>query len=182
MIDADVLAREVVAKDTDGLRDVVAAFGTAILDREGELDRKALAAIVFSDDAARSKLNAIVHPLIAARTLRRASDLAASGEPLACYEAALIVENGLADAFRPLVVCACPPDVQAARIRARGGQTEDAFARIRAQKPLADKVAVADYVIDTSGTLDENRRQTDEVLRSICARLGVDEARYDGGG
>lgn len=178
VIDADVLAREAVAKGTDGLREVVTAFGPAILGRDGELDRKALAAIVFSDEAARRKLNAIVHPLIGARTLVRASELAAAGQPLACYEAALIVENNLADAFRPLVVCVCSEEVQVARVRARGDSGEDAFARIRAQKPLAEKVAAADYVIDTSGTLEENRRQTDEVLRSICARLGVDFARF----
>ncbi|HXN34453.1 MAG TPA: dephospho-CoA kinase, partial [Polyangiaceae bacterium] len=124
--------------------------------------------------AARKKLNAITHPRIAARALERAADLARAGEPLACYEAALIVENGLADAFRPLLVCSCPEDVQAARVRARDAESaEDAFVRIRAQKPLAEKIAVADYVIDTSGSLEESARQTDEVLRAICLRVGV---------
>jgi dephospho-CoA kinase len=146
-----------------------------VLDESGALDRKAFARLVFSDAGARQRLNAITHPRIAARTLERAAELAASGAPLACYEAALIVENGVADAFRPLIVCACSEEVQWARLRARdGASSEDALARIRAQKPLAEKVALADYVIDTNGSLQENARRTDEVLRSICARLGVD--------
>jgi dephospho-CoA kinase len=179
IIDADELAREVLAPGTDGLRKVVESFGEGVLGPNGALDRKALARIVFGDEAERRKLNAITHPRIAARTLVVAADLAGEGEPMACYEAALIVENGLADSFRPLVVCSCPEDVQEARVRTREATScEDALARIRAQKPLAEKVAVADYVIDTSGSLDDNASQTDEVLLKICARLGLDIGRY----
>jgi dephospho-CoA kinase len=179
VIDADELAREVVAPGTDGLRALVETFGPAVLDASGALDRRALARIAFSDEAMRAKLNAITHPRISALTADRGLALARAGEPLACYEAALLVENGVADAFRPLVVVACPEDVQMARVRARDASSaEEAMARIRAQKPLAEKVAAADYVIDTSGTLEENARRTDEVLARICARLGVDPARY----
>jgi len=179
VLDADELAREVVAPGTDGLREIVESFGRGVLDARGALDRKALARVAFADDAARAKLNAITHPRIAALTVERSSDLARAGEPLACYEAALIIENGAADAFRPLVVVACPPDVQLARIRSRdAASVEDALARIRAQKPLGEKVALADFVIDTSGTLAKSARRTDEVLALICARLGVDLARY----
>jgi dephospho-CoA kinase len=179
VIDADELAREVVAPGTDGLRALVEAFGEGVLGPGGTLDRKALARVVFADDEARRRLNAITHPRITRLSLERAAALAAEGEPLACYEAALIVENGVADAFRPLVVCACPEDVQLARVRARdGASAEDALARIRAQKPLAEKVAVADFVIDTSGPLEDNARRTDEVLRAVCQRVGVDPARY----
>jgi dephospho-CoA kinase len=174
IIDADELAREVVAPGTDGLREIVEAFGRGVLAPSGALDRKALARLVFADETARKRLNAITHPRIAARAIERAAELAAACEPLACYEAALIVENGHAEAFRPLVVCSCPEDVHAARVRARDKESaEDAFARIRAQKPLTEKVAVADYVIDTSGSLEQSARQTDEVLRAICLRLGV---------
>jgi dephospho-CoA kinase len=179
VIDADELAREVVAPGTEGLREIVEAFGTAVLDPAGTLDRKALASIAFADEAARSRLNAVTHPRIAALTVERSAELARAGEPLACYEAALIVENGAADVFRPLVVVACPEEVQIARVRARdGASARDAFARIRAQKPLGEKVAVADFVIDTSGTLEESARRTDEVLLAICRRLGIDPARY----
>lgn len=179
VVDADLLAREVVAPGTDGLRAVVDAFGPGVLDAEGALDRKVLGAIVFGDPAARRKLEAITHPRIGRLGMERAAEHGARGEPLVCYEAALLVENGLADAFRPLVVVACPEDVQLARVRSRDGATEDeARARIRAQKPLAEKIAAADHVIDSSGTLAHNAEQTDAVLRAICARVGVDPARY----
>jgi dephospho-CoA kinase len=169
----------VAAPKTEGLRAIVETFGEGVLGPDGLLDRQALARIVFSDDAARRRLNAITHPLIARRTAERTAELAAAGEPLVCYEAALLVENGAVDAFRPLVVVSCPPDVQIRRIRARDGASqEDALARIRAQKPLAEKVAAADYVIDTSGPLEESARRTGEVLAAICARLGIDLARY----
>jgi dephospho-CoA kinase len=184
VIDADELAREVVAPGTAGLREIVEAFGPGVLgpagpDGQQPLDRKALARIAFSDDAARKKLERITHPRITRRTVERSAELARAGEPLACYEAALIVENGAADVFRPLVVVACPEDVQIARIMARDGASrEDALARVHAQRPLADKVAVADFVIDTSGSLELSARRTDEVLAAVCARVGVDAVRY----
>ena len=179
VVDADELAREVVAPGTEGLAAVAAAFGPRALAADGSLDRRALAAIVFADEAARRTLNAIVHPRIALRTAERAARLDAAAEPLACYEAALLVENGTADAFRPLVVCACPEDVQVARVRERDGATaEEALARIRAQKPLAEKVALADHVIDTAVPVEAVLRRTDEVLVAVCRRLGVDPSRY----
>jgi dephospho-CoA kinase len=179
VIDADELAREVVAPGTGGLREIVETFGPGVLDASGALDRKALARIAFADDAARARLNAITHPRITALTFERSAELARVGQPLACYEAALIVENGAADAFRPLVVVACPEEVQLARVRARdAASAADALARIRAQKPLGEKVAVADFVIDTSGTLEASARRTDDVLAAICDRLGIDRTRY----
>jgi dephospho-CoA kinase len=182
IVDADELAREVVAPGTDGLREVVEAFGGGVVAPSGALDRKALARVVFADETARKRLNAITHPRIAARTLERARELERSSEPLACYEAALIIENGLTEAFRPLIVCSCPEDLQAARLSARDGASrEEALARIRAQNPLAEKVAIADHVIDTSGSVESSARQTDAVLGAICLRLGIDAARYPAG-
>jgi dephospho-CoA kinase len=179
VIDADELARDVVAPGTEGLRAVVEAFGPETLAPDGTLDRKAVARVAFADPTARKRLEGITHPRITKLTMERAAELGRAGEPLGCYEAALIVENGVVDAFRPLVVVSCPEDVQMARVRARDAASiEDAMARIRAQKPLSEKVAVADFVIDTSGTLEDNARQTDRVLSEICARLKVDEGRY----
>jgi dephospho-CoA kinase len=179
LIDADELAREVVRPGSEGLREIARAFGAQVLDSSGALDRKALARVIFTDPSRRRELNAITHPRIGALSSERAAELARRGELLACYEAALIVENGIADAFRPLVVCACPEDLQVARLQAREGLSrEDALARIRAQKPTSEKVAAADHVIDTSGSLDDNARQTDDVLRAVCARFGIDPARY----
>lgn len=179
VIDADELSREVVAAGTDGLHEVVATFGNAILAPDGTLDRAALARIVFADDDARRRLNALIHPRIRARVAELEAGLSAAGEPLGCYEAALIVESGSADRFRPLVVVACAEDVQLARVRARGGASErDALARIRAQMPMALKVAAADYVIDTGGSLEQSARRTDDVLQSICRVLHVDPRRF----
>jgi dephospho-CoA kinase len=174
VIDADQLAREVVAPGTPGLAAVVGAFGPAVLLPDGSLDRAALAALVFSDPDARRRLNAIVHPLIGAASAARVADLAARGEPVACYEAALLVENGLADAFRPLVVVAIPEAAQVTRAMARDQATEEqARARIAAQLPLSTKVAAADYVIDNGGSREETERRTDEVLAEIRRRAGA---------
>lgn len=179
VIDADELAREVVAPGSDGLRALVEALGPGLLGPGGALDRGAVARLVFADDAARAKLNAVTHPRILRLALERAAAIARGGAPLACYEAALIVENGAADAFRPLVLVACPEDVQIARLLARPGTSaEDVRARIRAQKPLAEKKAVADFVIDTGGTLEEGARGTDRAFAGVCERLGIDPARY----
>lgn len=179
VIDADQLARDAVVPGSDGLAELVKAFGSGILLADGTLDRKGVAKLTFGDDAARKRLNAIVHPRVTALTLQRAAELGAEGHPLACYEAALIVENGVADAFRPLVVVAAPEGTQIARARARDVASEgEVRARIRAQMPLAEKIAAADFVIHNDGTLADLASKTDEVLAAVCARLGVDEARY----
>jgi dephospho-CoA kinase len=172
VIDADQLAREVVAPGSDGLASVVAAFGDEVLAADGTLDRARMAALVFVDPARRATLNGILHPRIGALTAERAVALAAAGEPLACYEAALLVENGLADAFRPLVVVSLPESVQVLRAVSRdGGSEEQARARIAAQLPLAKKVALADFVIDSSGNREATEAQADDVLAAI--RAGV---------
>ncbi|WP_437728758.1 dephospho-CoA kinase [Sorangium sp. So ce861] len=175
VIDADALARDVVAKGTEGLAEVVRAFGPEVLSPDGSLDRARVAALVFDDPEKRRRLNAIVHPRIGALLLERAGAIEARGEPLACYEAALLVENGVADAFRPLVVVAVPEAVQIARAMARDGATEEQVrARLAAQLPLASKVAVADHVIDNAGDRAATERQADEVLAAIRAGLGRD--------
>lgn len=171
VLDADQIAREVVFPGTEGLAQIVAAFGPSVLGPDGALDRACVAGIVFADPEKRRTLNAIVHPRIGARTAELLDELNARGEPLACYEAALLVENKLADAFRPLVVVAVPEDVQIARAMARDGMTEEqARGRLAAQLPLAEKIAVADYVIDNTGDRPSTERQADEVLRKIRER------------
>ena len=179
LVDADEVAREVVAPGTAGLRLVVEAFGPDVLTPGGALDRKRLASIVFANAKARETLSAITHPLIAERTAERVRELASRAEPLVGYEAALLVEIGAADAYRPLVVCACPEPIQVARLRVRDGLTEsEAWARVRSQKPLAEKVAAADHVIDTNATRHIAERRTREVLMAICTHFGIDPARY----
>ncbi len=174
VIDADLLAREVVAPGSEGLAAVVEAFGDGVLHADGTLDRAKLADIVFQDPSRRRTLNGILHPRIGSLSAQRVAELDAAGHPLACYEAALLVENRLIEAFRPLVVVAVPEDVQIARAMARDGATEEqARARIAAQLPLAEKVAVADFVIDTGGPLPATEEQVDAVLAGVRARFGI---------
>jgi dephospho-CoA kinase len=179
VIDADQLAREVVAPGTAGLSEIVAEFGPGVLDAQGALDRAALARIVFQDDAARRKLNAITHPRVRELTAQRVSELAATGEPLVCYEVPLLVESGMAEALRPVVVVSAPEALQIARVVARdGASAEEARARIAAQMPLAEKVKVADFVIDNTSSLADLEARSDAVLNAVCERLGIDAARY----
>lgn len=170
VIDADALAREVVARGTEGLDAVIAAFGPSVVGDDGELDRKKLGAVVFTDAAARKTLNAIVHPRIFAKSTEAVAALSAAGHPLACYEAALLVENGLAEAFRPLVVVAVSLPTQIDRLMRRDGLTRaEALARIEAQLPLAEKVAMADFVLENDGSREELEQRTDGVLAAIEA-------------
>lgn len=174
VIDADQLSRDAVAVGSPGLFAIVDAFGKDVLRPDGALDRKKLAAVVFGDDERRRTLNAIVHPEVGRLSMAATERHRAEGAALVCYEAALLVENGIADAFRPLVVVSAPEDVQLARTVSRDGATpEEALARIRAQMPLAAKVAAADHVIENTGTLTDLQRRTDEVLAAIRTSLGV---------
>jgi dephospho-CoA kinase len=171
VIDADAVARDVVAPGSEGLEAIVAVFGMGIV-QDGRLDRRALRKLVFDDPTARERLNAIVHPRIAAETVSRSQALEERGVTLACYEAALLVENGLADAFRPLVVVALDPGLQRERLMQRDGMTpEDADKIIAAQLPLSQKVALADYLIDNSGTRAALLDRADEVLAEIRRAL-----------
>lgn len=182
VIDADQLARDAVAKGSPGLAEVVKAFGEEVLAPDGALDRKKVAALVFTDEAKRKTLNAIVHPIVTMLTFKRSAELRDEGHELACYEAALIVENGVADAFRPLVVVSAPEETQVARAATRDAASEDEVrARIRAQMPLAAKVKAADFVVENTGSLEDLDRRTDQILAAICTRLGVDEERLGGG-
>jgi dephospho-CoA kinase len=174
VIDADLLAREVVAKGSEGLAAVVAAFGDVVLLPDGTMDRAKVAELVFADPARRRTLNGILHPRIGALSAQRVAELDAAGHALGCYEAALLVENRLVEMFRPLVVVAVPEEVQVTRAMSRDSATEEqARARIAAQLPLAEKVAAADFVIDTTGPLPATEKQVDAVLAAIRARFGL---------
>lgn len=179
VIDADQVARDVVAKGSEGLAEIVRTFGEGVLAEDGGLDRKRLAAVVFSDPASRRKLEAITHPRISLESMRRAEEARASGHPIVCYEAALLIEGGLADAFRPLVVVTTSPELQLARAMARDGASEEEVrARLEAQLPMERKAAVADYVIANEGDLEALRARADEVLEAICLGVGVPTGRY----
>lgn len=179
VINADTLARDVVVPGSDGLAAVVAAFGAEVVNAHGELDRKALGRRVFADPEARRRLEAITHPRIQAAKRARMAELERDGEPLACYEVPLLVEAGLTEELRPVVVVAATEAHQIERAGRRDGMSPaDTRARLAAQLPLAQKVAVADFVIENNGSLAAAEAEADRVLAAICAQCGVDEARY----
>jgi dephospho-CoA kinase len=176
---ADLLARAVVGPGEPALGEIVAAFGADLVDPAGRLDRGRLGAIVFADPEARRRLESIVHPRVRALARQRLAELAAQGERLACYEAPLLVEVGLAEEFRPLVVVKASEAVQIARAAARDGLGPDEVrARLSAQMPGTTKVNLADYVIDNDGPLGATIEQADRVLDSICEKLGIDARAY----
>ncbi|HJL18360.1 MAG TPA: dephospho-CoA kinase [Sandaracinaceae bacterium LLY-WYZ-13_1] len=173
VVDADRVARDVVAPGSDGLTDVVEAFGREVLDADGALDRAKLADRVFDDEEARRRLEGILHPRIAARSMARLSELATEGHAYAIYEAALLVESGSHRMMQALVVVSARRETQVARVRARDGLDDAQIERrLHAQLPLEEKVAVADYVIDNDGTLEQTRAQVLEVHRALLARFG----------
>jgi dephospho-CoA kinase len=179
IIDADLLARAVVAPGSPGLAGVVAAFGPDILSAEGELDRAALARRVFSDPAERKALEHITHPRVRALARARFAELDAHGEPLAGYEVPLLFEAGLEHDYHPTIVVSCSPAQQQERAGLRDGKTAAAIrARIAAQMPLSEKRARADYVIDNGGDFASTRAEADRVLAAICAAEGIDPSRY----
>lgn len=168
VIDADDLAREIVQPGEPALDAIREAFGDRVLTDDGHLDREALGEVVFDDEEARERLEAITHPRIAQRMQQKAAEAREAGERWVVYDAALIVENGLEEAFEALIVVAADRDAQIRRLVERDGlDRSEAEQRIDAQLPLSEKVAVADWVVDNNGTLDETRRQVDRLFELI---------------
>jgi dephospho-CoA kinase len=170
VVDADELAREAVAVGSDGLREVVAAFGPDVLGRDGNLDRKQLGALVFSDPEARKRLNSITHPRVRQLSQRRFAELERQGVALAGYDVPLLFEVGLDQGLRPVVVVAASEAEQLRRVQARDGLSEEAArARIAAQLPLSEKCARADHVLDNDGSIDELPAKVDALLGQLRA-------------
>ena len=177
IVDADAIAREIVAPGSDGLREVVAAFGPQVLAKDGSLDREKVAAIVFSDEAARAKLQAITHPRIGKLSLERLAQQHASDAAYVVYDAPLLVEVGSHKNLDALIVVAAGQEIQIARAIARGGLTrEQALQRISAQLPLSKKIEVADYVIYNDGSLDELERHARTIHDKISQRFATSVA------
>ena len=168
VVDADQIARDVVAPNTAGLRAVVDAFGDEVLGTDGSLDRARLASIVFGDPEQRATLEGILHPRIATASFAALAEASERTASPVFYDAALLVENGRHTDFAGLVVVSCKIAAQRARIRTRDGLSEDdTHARIAAQLPLSEKVAVADFVIENNGTLAELSDEVDALLRTL---------------
>ncbi|MHB8420592.1 MAG: dephospho-CoA kinase [Myxococcales bacterium] len=171
IIDADLLAREVVEPGMPALAEVARRWPDCIRP-DGRLDRAKLAGRIFHDPEERRALEAIVHPAIQAEAARRTVALADAGRKVAFYEAALIFENGLEAGLDGVLLVACRPETQTSRLRQRDGLSEeDARGRLAAQLPLDDKRRRARWVIDTDGALDETRRQVERVYRSIAGEI-----------
>ena len=168
VIDADALAREVVAPGTAGLRAVAAEFGDGVLTPDGTLDRAALSRVVFADPHARARLEAITHPLIAVETARRLTDL--PEDAVVVHDVPLIVEKGLAGDYDLVVVVGADEEVRLDRlVRDRGMSRQDALARIRAQATDEERRAAADVWLDNSGTPEELLAQVRELWRERLA-------------
>lgn len=169
VIDADQLAREIVEPGRPAWHDVQERW-PGVIAPDGTIDRKALGEIVFSDPAARAELNAITHPRIAEAGAKLADEARARGEAVAYYEAALLVENGLADAFDGLVVVSIPLELQRIRLMTRDGlDAAAADARLAAQLPLEEKVRRATHVVDNAGAPEATRAQVEALHRAFLA-------------
>jgi len=166
VVDADALAREVVAPGTPGLAAVVEVFGPSVLAADGSLDRAALGSVVFADPERRAALEAIVHPLVRARAAELES--AAPEGAVVVHDIPLLVETGQADHFDAVLVVDVPTQVQVERaVRDRGWSEDEARSRISAQASRADRLAAATYVIDNTGTHEDLRHRVAEVLGQL---------------
>jgi dephospho-CoA kinase len=170
VFDADVLAREVVEPGTPGHAEVIERFGANVLAPGGELDREALASIVFADPAARRDLEAIVHPEVR-RLFADGAEEYEGTDRIVVLSAPLLVETGMHTAFEVLIVVSATPQTQIERLMRDRGMSEAAVrARIAAQAPLETKSEVADFLLDNEGSTEALERQVDRVWDDLQAR------------
>ncbi len=178
VVDADAVARDVVAVGSPGLARVVEAFGNEVLTPTGALDRQAMRARIVASADARRQLEHIVHPLIAAGVADRLADLASAGHAWAGVEAALMVETGSYRMYDALIVVSCSPETQVARVMARDGvSAEAARALLATQLPLATKEAVATVVVRNEGALADLEAAVDAAWAQIGGPLAASPVR-----
>jgi dephospho-CoA kinase len=168
-LDADVLARAAVEPGTPGSDAVVARFGDDMHDSDGSLDRHALASIVFADDVARVDLEAIVHPSVR-RAIAAAVAAHADTDDVVVVDSPLLIETGAHEGLPVVVVVAASADARVARLVERGMAEADVRARMAAQMPLEEKVAIADVVVDNDGTEAELEARVDRLWSDLRAR------------
>ena len=170
MVDADALAREVVAPGTPGLAAVRKRFGPDSVRRDGTMDRVRIAQIVFKDKRARLDLEAIIHPAVQ-RAIDEFFATLPKRTPFAVADIPLLYETGRENQFNAVVVVACPRDMQLQRVMERNKLSkEDAERRLNAQLPIDKKVEKATYVIRTDGTFEETDRQVADLIKKLGAR------------
>lgn len=172
LIDADRIAREVVAPGTPGLASVVEAFGAGVLTADGSLDRPKLGSIVFADPERLAALNAIVHPLVGARSAEL--ERAAGPDAIVVHDVPLLTENGLAPLYDVVVVVDAAPKTQLDRlVRLRGMTVSEARARMSAQATREQRRAVADLIIDNDGPLTALEPRVREVWAELTRRAAA---------
>jgi len=183
LIDADVVAREVVAKGGPVYCEIAAEFGPSVLLADGSIDRKALGSLIFSDPARRAALNRITHPAIRGRINELIDEYrCAADRPFIVIDAALLIEGGLYKALDKVIVVDAPEQTLIERMRLRDGLTEEqAKARLAAQMPLDEKRRCADYLIDNSGprqtALEAAARVYAELKEQVCREASADDRR-----
>ena len=172
VLDADTIAREVVAINSPALRDVVAKFGEGILQTDGSLDRTRMGSLVFADMEKRKSLEAILHPYIIAEQDQRLREWEAEDpDGIGIVDAALMIESGGYRRFDKIIVVHCRDDVQIQRVMARNRLSrQEAEKRIAAQMSQEEKKKFADYLIDTSDGFDPARKQTEKVYQELLAQ------------
>ena len=173
-IDADKLAREVVLPGRPAYQAIVQEFGPEFLLADGQIDRSALASVIFSDQEMRLKLNRIVHPHVIAEEKRLIQSFSSEERPppVLVVDAALMIEVGTYQNYDLIVVAYCPPEVQLQRLMSRDDMSESqARKRIASQMPLLKKVHYADYIVDTTGKLSDTYNQVRFIYREILERL-----------
>jgi dephospho-CoA kinase len=172
VIDADRLAREAVRAGSPALAAIVREFGPGVVGPDRELDRKGMAARVFSDPLARARLEAIVHPAVRTAVAAETARLAAEGHDLAFYDVPLLYESGLDGEVDCVVLVHCPPDLQASRLRARDGLGQaEAEARLGAQLPIDEKAARADVVVSNEGDIASLQARAGPLLQALRSGL-----------
>src|SRR5215510_14446417 len=177
IVDADQIAREIVQPGQDAWREIVDSFGTGILHPDKSLDRDKLRKIIFASEQARKQLQSIMHPRIRALAQERIAQLAAAqGAEIVIYEAPLLFENGVREWLRPVIVVACDLETQRLRLATRDRLSAEEIQRhLDAQMPLAEKIQLADYVIDNSGDLEDLKNKVGTLwdeIRSISPAPG----------
>jgi len=168
IINADVLAREVVEPGRQAWTEIVNTFGTAVLQPDRALDRQKLRAIIFDDPAVRKKIESIIHPQVRALAEQRIREHAAAGYAVIVYEVPLLFEGNLQEWLRPVILVACDVDTQRNRLQSRDNlSAAQAQKHIDAQMSLEAKRRLADYVIENNGSLEDLERQVQAVLEKI---------------
>lgn len=173
VVDADALSREAVEPGRPALAEIARAFGPGVLAPDGTLDRRKLGAVVFGDEGARRRLEAILHPAVRAAMAEETARLSAAGHELAFYDTPLLFEVGLDRLLDSVVVVFAPPEAQRARIVARDAlPAAEADARIAAQLPIEEKARRADFVVENLGAPEELGPKADRLLADLRAGLG----------